>query len=64
MTNPEKQEKLYDTVQLAKEIYIRNVADLHTLCQLGDSSETAVSAFVLAEIFILEQTKYAQRVTT
>lgn len=62
MLEQTKQEKLYDIVQLAREIFIRNVSDFHTLKTLDESTRAANSSILLAELFLLAQEKYASTI--
>jgi hypothetical protein len=61
MDNLGKREKLFDTIQLARAIYMKNVSDFHTLSKLGESASAAQAAILLAEIWLLEQEKYAKQ---
>lgn len=57
MTHSERQERLFDTVQLAKEIYIHQLALKATPVQ--ELKLCAKVCFDYAEIFIEQQAKYA-----
>jgi len=52
-----RQEKLYDTVQLAREIFVRNISRYSN--RRTDISQIAQEAFSAAEVFLTEQEAYA-----
>jgi hypothetical protein len=56
-----KQEKLYDTVQLAKEIFVRYMAGSEASWDDNDVSPAAEQCLHLAQLFLEAQEKYVNR---
>lgn len=60
MLEQTKAEKLYDTVQLAKEIFVRRAAR-YEYSESRHAWEEAQNCLTIAEIFLHEQEQYANQ---